>query len=273
MVAIAAGSLAYSNQYELTNSLADWTVPVFVFFATWMAYLFHRFVILSYTQVRKDNEVIQWSNQNYNLIKLIMLVIPAPLLFLVLRLESGSQFLLAFAGAISIFYSYPLLKHKGKSTNLRNIPFLKIFLICFNWTICTVLIWSTEAIGIDSTRLYIVAIKTFCFVLALTIPFDIRDYHHDQKDGLLTLPGRLGINGAKIMAYIALAFWYGLTIYTSARSLGPAIFVNLILFLGIILILGSKPTKSESYYLGWIDGLIFLWGAGFCLLQYLPQWG
>jgi 4-hydroxybenzoate polyprenyltransferase len=102
-------------------------------------------------------------------------------------------------GIISIAYTLPLLKWKGKWIKLREIPVLKVLFIALVVTaICFFLpaMWSPT-----TPSFYLpVALAYFLFLCSITIPFDIRDVAIDQQFDLRTFPTIFGVTGASILA-------------------------------------------------------------------------
>ena len=87
---------------------------------------------------------------------------------------------------------------------LRSIPYLKIFIISIVWTfVSTTLLVIENDVHIDQ-NIYYLHISRFCFVFAITIPFDIRDIAIDFKN-IKTIPIRFG---EKISRYIGVIFMF-----------------------------------------------------------------
>ena len=85
--------------------------------------------------------------------------------------------------------------------SFRDVPLLKIFIIAFSWTYLTIIIpVIVHNISFDSNLILNIIVR-FLFVLAITIPFDIRDLKFDK---VITLPKYLGVKKSKILAYIIL---------------------------------------------------------------------
>jgi len=101
----------------------------------------------------------------------------------------------------TVFYVIPF---KKKFSGLRNIPGLKLFLIAITWTGLTLYLPLFSADLNTSQQVLISGAQRFLFIIAITIPFDIRDAQFDLPE-LHTLPQVIGINNSKIIALIALA--------------------------------------------------------------------
>lgn len=105
-----------------------------------------------------------------------------------------------FWGILIIFaYVFPVFKRR----NLRSIGKLKIYLVAFSWTIA-VIIAPVVYYGMDfGYALALEAIQVFVLVVALIIPFDIRDLQYD-KETLETIPQKIGIKKSKAVAFLLL---------------------------------------------------------------------
>jgi 4-hydroxybenzoate polyprenyltransferase len=163
--------------------------------------------------------------------------------------------------AILISFLY-IFRLKGK--NLRDIPNLKIHLIAFSWVFVLILFpflvrfYVTE----DFIRPFIALILGhYFYVVAVTIPFDIRDLKYD-KEKQKTIPQRAGVNGAKMIAIglllVSAIFLTGLTpIRVDNYWFYAAILVQ------IILVLAMNTKRSDIYCAGWVDGAIALLGLAY----------
>ena len=120
----------------------------------------------------------------------------------------GWQHLLGFLGhlaAISLLYSLPLARVRGKWRALRDFPLLKVFLIAYVWAAVTVWIPAFYLVKpLLSPVVLVLFGRRFLFILALAFVFDIRDYTKDRLTGTRTFPGVFGVKATKIVALTAL---------------------------------------------------------------------
>ena len=105
-----------------------------------------------------------------------------------------------------------------------------------------------------------------CFLFAITLPFDIRDYDIDRSDGIKTIPHLIGKKGTVLLiAFLMLSYIF--IMYQSSEqvigyncNIGDAefnfhfIYSMLIIFLGYL----SLKKRSEYFYLVYIDGACLL---------------
>jgi hypothetical protein len=141
---------------------------------------------------------------------------------------------------------------------IRDIPFLKIFIISFSWTYLTILIPAIiNDIPFDYYLISNIFIR-FLFVLAITIPFDIRDLNFDK---VITLPSSLGIENSKMISYISLLFCeFIILILWLYNYLFISFFISLLITFEItaLFIFFTKKDNKELFFGFYIEGLSIL---------------
>lgn len=272
-IALGAFALNYSYQILLKSPDAiDLRLSLFCFGACWFSYLFHRFNIYEKRDASKDNEVMIWTKKNILVLRSIFPILGLALLYQFFQFNFYSQLMLALVGFISFAYSSSFF-----GFSLRQIPYLKIFLIGINWAACTSLLMLTEDYEAASFGAYAFAfLYSFLLIFALTIPFDIRDLAYDEKDDLKTIPGALGIKKSQWLSVLMLAAWSIPLIYIFYNFGDIPLLVGTIVFIlavSFFLLLRSTPQRGVIFYLGWVDGCIILWGLFIFALTELRTWG
>lgn len=192
--------------------------------------------------------------------KIITIVSGIALLGLSFELKAKEIVLVGILGMTSLFYAAKINWSKKKKSDLRSIPFIKIYLIAAVWAgVCALLpIMHFNSELFDSDYFFVAAI--FLYILGITVPFDIRDLKYDRKS-LKTLPQIFGEKGSKFMAILILAG--SVTIFTilfQRNYISPNLFslAIAILSLSLILILLSNKDRSNHFYTGLIDGTMVL---------------
>ena len=135
------------------------------------------------------------------------------------------------------------------SFGFRTIPSFKLILIALIWSwVCVI----TPQLLFFSTVDFSFSFIVFSFILAISIPFDVRDLKHDSEN-LKTLPQ---IVGSKVSILIALSTLTFLIIYSyfKLEAVGLCYFFTL----AAIAILPCYEPKNEYYYLFLIDGFLVL---------------
>ena len=168
------------------------------------------------------------------------------------------------AGLLSLGYTLPRtpLGLRG----LRWVPYLKVFLIASVWSyagIAYVFTASAQRAALDSVLE--LGLIRLLWVLAITLPFDMRDVRNDFRQGILTLPLRFGLRMCwKLSGLLALLSML-LTVWWFGHH--PQIEVWILSYLLLALALAAwRPWRGESYYAFLLDGSVgiqaalLLWG-------------
>ncbi|MGB3776126.1 MAG: hypothetical protein WA951_12800, partial [Leeuwenhoekiella sp.] len=151
------------------------------------------------------------------------------------------------------FYAVPLFS----SQNLRTAPTIKIFVIAAVWAGATVYL-PKIILDLDwGMEIAMILMQRFLFVLALILPFEIRDLAHDDKK-LATLPQLLGIQKSIMVGYSILIMAGVLNLaYNGVNDL-PVVAVFIILT-GLA-IYYSKKLQNKYYASFWVEGIpIYCW--------------
>lgn len=184
------------------------------------------------------------------------------------QLKMVTWYTLLPLGLISFFYAFPLF---GTGKGLRDLPFIKVFLIALSWAYLTVAVPASECGFRMGSSEWLLFTERALFVLAITLPFDIRDLPYDDT-AARTFPQLLGVQGSRSLALSLLFLFFGSSIARLAAVGGGG---HLMLGYGTsvlvaaILIGRARPGKAALYYEGAIDGtmlLMFLAVLGFDLL-------
>lgn len=164
---------------------------------------------------------------------------------------------LSHLALISTLYNVPEKSHQLFHFPLRSIPILKIFLIAYVWAATSVFfpvmiadqnIFAHQVILLFTTHLL--------FIFAITLPFDIRDFHIDTQHRLITIPGLIGVRRTKIIAIVCL-WLFGFILWNLIESWTVILFC----IMTSVLIILSSPDKKYYYYALIMDGtiLIYFW--------------
>jgi 4-hydroxybenzoate polyprenyltransferase len=240
-------------KFQIHNSLA----PVFVGFSIILSYNFIRFYEF-YTNNIKGLKKWFETNKKYlvSLTVLSAIVLWYLLFFATFNLKA--LYLLFPFAFMTIFYVIPLFKIGEKEVSFRNFPGIKIFSITVSWAVISVLFPLFEADFEFTLKVYIEFFQRFLILLAITIPFDIRDVNSDSNK-LKTLPQILGITTVKKIG-IALLVMFVLLTFFNENILITEVYVNII----IALITGfyvwfSSVEKSRYYTSFWVEAIPIFW--------------
>ena len=238
-----AAVCSYLSTVKIVPLTLDWRYLGFVFCCTWAVYIYP-----FAPDIPPKQKISYWLGFG-------ALFLAGLISFISLNLKSIEAYMIAgiLAGA-TISYYLPLISYKS----LRHVPFLKIFLIAFCWTLSTVTLPAlVQGHSLLAPDTWLLTIERFLFIFAITVPFDIRDIQEDAGNKLQTLPMLVGVRNALILsgvllfAYLIITYLNYGTNYILAARLGTA-------SVAVLLLRNIKPELHDHYYTGLFDGIIVL---------------
>lgn len=260
----AAGCVARS--WQLASASAE-TEPLPWFFATgigaatWLAYTWQR-QVKSTRQggLRQDHQ--RWLKRHQLTLTVVSAVLlpltvaalapcsPAPLNTSSLLLIVG----LALAGLLTLFYP-GLPGTRGSQFALRRLPRMKLLWIGATWALITAA-WPTwiqaGTVSFLSWNTGLIMAERGLVIMALTLPFDIRDRDWDPPE-ICTVPQQWGVLGAKVLAVIMLAAASAATLAIEGASgtdcIGIALMVPLV---------AAAGTRRKPWYYVLLDATLLL---------------
>lgn len=266
-VATCASAMYAASVFTLGEPF-EWRWLFVVFTSTLAAYNYHRVPESSLAYYTRGSERHVWIRKNRNALIVILLVastLAGLLIFPILDLRTLWWFLPA--GLFSLLYVMPVLPIGGRWMRLRDLPFVKTFIISAVWAIITVVPASKEALLLEriSPEIIWLIVERFIFLTAISIPFDLRDLTIDAQNNVKTFAGIWGFE--KTLFYCRIL----LVIFAAAAVLGFQF--NLIsgsTTLAMIvsaastgwLIAQIDEQSSEMIYAFWLEGTMidqFFW--------------
>lgn len=161
----------------------------FVFFGTITGYNFVKYAALAGLHHRHLTKSLK-SIQVFSLLCFIALI------YFTLQFKLEFWLHCIPLGILTLFYAAPLFpNHK----NLRRVPTLKVFIIAVVWAGVTGYLPAVPN-GVFNTEVLLICLQRILLVIALMIPFEIRDLKYDSKN-LETLPQLLGIKKTKLLGF------------------------------------------------------------------------
>jgi len=241
-------SLASFSLYKVTEILfnfQDTNLGLFIFFSTLFAYNYMRTPLFLNRDVSNSN--FTWNQNHKNSIQIIFFISGCMMLYLICLL--GFKFVKLISPAIIISLLYPLsIKISTQEYSIRRIPFLKIFLISMTWSYITFLV---PLLYYDFEINYFLLDFLFqrvLFIIAISIPFDMRDCDYDH---IKTIPNTIGIYQSKLFAWFCLFMIDMLLIIDLINNtITVPVFVALFLCIEIcsVLIYFSNNNRSQMFY-------------------------
>ncbi|MEX0724455.1 MAG: hypothetical protein WD357_09900 [Gracilimonas sp.] len=245
-VALAVTSMAVITVFEI-GFVPEPIVLLFIFFGTIVGYNFVKYAGVSNVHHLKIT-------QNINLIRIFTLVCLLGLIYFSLMLTFDVLKMVFLFGGLTLLYALPVFK----SRNLRSLSGVKIFIIAIVWMGITVLVPLEYHNLRFNLKIFYQCLEIFLFVIALTLPFEIRDLKYDESS-LGTIPQKLGVLKTKWLGsvlLIAAALVSSLSSYISDSHLPISWVIYLVT---LILIWGVKEEQSNYYTSFWVEGIPILW--------------
>ncbi|MBU1372364.1 MAG: hypothetical protein KKG25_00850 [Bacteroidetes bacterium] len=250
--------------YHLLGFKPSYLVLGFLFFSTLLTYNLSILINKPKDYSASKFKRVRWIFGHYRLNISITIISVLSLIPLFLLLSLRSQILIIFLGILSMGYSIPIISIGKRKVSLRNVPGLKLFLIALVWALSSVALPILELqqnyqFTISSPDFIILLVKRFLFVVAITIPFDIRDMFQDSTFHLKTIPTVFGEKKANLLCQGMLIFYLVLLFLFQGNGFSTDFFaLSFTIILAGWLIFKSKWEKNEYYYFLYLDGTLIL---------------
>lgn len=264
-VSLCVVALTYRTflYFNITSSNA---MLVLVFSATYFIYNFQRLVRMNQKEIDEANIGfrMRWVYKNKQPVIFTIVIAVIILVVSLFYLNIETIMVLVIMGVFSVVYVVRFIPYNNKWLALRDIPFLKIFVIAFVWALVTgmlPIISSKDLIQINLHHILFLT-KQFLFVVAITIPFDIRDMKYDVEKGIKTFPLVVGVKKVIILGvllllgFIAIVSYEFLVFQNITMSLWIAEIITILLV--AVLLLLSKKQQPELFYSLIIEGTSLL---------------
>jgi len=254
-VALAGLCMAKITLLKFENN-AHFT-PVFVGLSIVVSYNFIRFYEL---KTNRLSSLRGWFLTHLMILGVLSFLSGIGLLYILFFLDfnmNALKVLFPFL-LMTIFYVIPLFKIGNMEFSFRNFPGLKVFSIGISWAGVTVLFPLYEAEIEFTPGVYLEFIQRILILIAIIIPFDIRDVQSDSKK-LTTLPQVLGVYGAKWLGLVLLILFVMLSLW-SQEQLNSEVVINIVVAIITALFLWfSSPEKSRFYTSFWVEAIPVFW--------------
>jgi 4-hydroxybenzoate polyprenyltransferase len=253
--------------YLLYNLPTDNITPVLVlvFCFTYFTYNGQRIIRLKKNKLYIGHlgERLIWVNNNIPFLLVSTFIAGGIGLTCVFYLHPNCLYLLIPMGIISVLYVTPKLKTSSFNLSLRQIPYIKILLIAIVWgaTIILLPFIETQMVMKKQIDFKLAFLQVIHFIIAITLPFDIRDLKYDKVSKLKTLPQIFGVKKTVILSELLLL---------SSAILLFMLVENKIhlwsLMLGhlftMIIIAFSNENRKELFFAGLVESTVLIvWGC------------
>ena len=235
-------------------------LSIFITAATFVLYNLHKPITFLLKQQVIENQRFRLTKQFSRPLSILTVLAVVLCCFLFFKLKILTQLILVAAAFLSLGYILPVL---GGGRRLRDLAFLKIFLIAIVWSVVTVILPTAEMGGATAFdgKIGLLFIERAAFIFALTMPFDIRDMAWDSATEVQTIPLSIGIGRAKYLAFAALIFSFSMSCVLCKMgiySIGQLAAVGFSLVVSGGVVSFSNENRSDYFFYGLTDGMMWL---------------
>jgi len=253
-VALAVCSFVGISVLEFDISVTN-DLLRFVFFGTITGYNFVKYAEVAKLKHRSLNLSLR-TIQTFSFFSFLAL------LYYTFQLSFKTLLVTGGFAALTFFYAIPFLKYK----KLRELLGIKILIVAVVWAGVTTIIPLVNEDVILSEVFWISFIQRMLFVLALTLPFEIRDLQFDEL-ALGTLPQRVGVRTTKFIGTALLVLIILIEFFKPELDWNSLI--SLVLISGVLIMFLSISEENQSKYFSsfWVESIPILWFVILLLIQ------
>jgi 4-hydroxybenzoate polyprenyltransferase len=237
----------------------DIKLALFVGAATFFLYNIHKPITYFLHQQFIDNQRFTRTKRFRGPLSILSIFAAFYCLYFFFYLKLNSQILLVLMAILSLSYVLPIL---GKGRRLRDLSYLKIYLIALVWAFITVLLpYLDRNKSLSNINIWELFIERTCFIFALCLPFDIRDMDWDSQTNVKTIPLSIGEQKSKTMGIFALIIACLMVILLKRTSFYTDVLclkLWVIYALSAIILLKTHKNRPDSFFYGLVDGMIIL---------------
>lgn len=261
-VALCAAALGALSWFELTGTWLN--IPLFYFTIGSTLVIYNLNMLVGLDELREmgtHSERHHWCMNHEPLMKgtlVLGLFMAASSIWF---LNSTIWLFMIPLTIVALVYTMPIMKRKTQNIRIREIGLWKIFLIAVVWSGMTVILPAVDHEGLQQLQdvySWTMAGERGIFILAITIPFDIRDLVNDAKKGVRTIPSTLGWKRSVVLAevlllgFAALIYWrLGGLCSTSIGYLSGTLITMVVVGL-------ATPNRNDMYCSFWVEGTMIV---------------
>ncbi|RIA10547.1 hypothetical protein OE09_2412 [Flavobacteriaceae bacterium MAR_2010_72] len=252
-VALSVFLLSWITLLEF-NLPYDESVLYFIFYASIKGYNFVKYFGIAKFHHRS---LANW----LKIIQLFSLLCFILLCYYALQLEVKTLIYISVFGFVTFLYAIPFLpKHlfMDEKQNLRSIGGLKVYVIALVWAGVTVLLPIINANYAYDLEVVITFFQRFLLVVALMLPFEIRDLNYDSLK-LSTIPQLIGVKRTKLLGLLLLVSFCLLEFFKDTFNATHFVSLCMVSLVTLVLIYYSKQDQGRYYSGFWVEGVPILW--------------
>ncbi|MEO1714584.1 MAG: hypothetical protein AAFU60_14730, partial [Bacteroidota bacterium] len=188
-IALAALCLTWQTEFLLLGAFNPYSEAAWLNFGgTLFLYALHRLVGMEKVKAFADQGRYYIIARYASHIKVYSVLGALLAAWFFWQLSWSTRWIMILPGILSLGYVLPILAG-GK--RLRDLHYLKIFLVAGVWSWLTVIVPAWE-LGLGANiPAWVLFFERSLFVFSITIPFDIRDLQVDQHTQVQTIPARI----------------------------------------------------------------------------------
>lgn len=272
-VAFVLSALTLSAYAVVPNIPFRWHTWISVFFGSFVLYNFHRLYKIDFIPEDQLSARHHWVLRHASALKIAMAAAVLLMMLILPHFNADTIVALVPAGIISVGYTIPIFPTENGWRRFRDIPLTKPLIISLVVTYLTLAFpvfdqWGFQAvyhptfIGLFAERML--------FLLAVTIPFDLRDLRSDETSGIATLATQLGFKTAKKVGLIALFAWLAMVLWNKLfHYYKPELTIALVVLCLLLMYAFSKtnPNRSDLFYVLCFEGAILIYAFALIFVQ------
>lgn len=259
-IAFCALALAVFSLEMLPFKL-DAYLLAFIFCSTLFAYNFQRRLSLLYEQKNIHSEQNRWIQRNKVLSNVITVFSLLSCFYFLYYLPHETILLIAPLALVSLLYVLRI----GNQPALRNIPFLKVFIVAFVWGGAMILLptlyFEGSFLALFTLKNQSLSFSLALFVFGQSLPFDIRDMGDDEAAKLRTIPAKIGIQKTIWICWLsfglsATVMWF--SYFSNFISLRIFLSFLISLVISAVMVYLTKKQKHHLFYGLLLEGCLLL---------------
>lgn len=258
LLALAAVFLSAGSALQFGVAPKIWEYFIVIFFGTFLAYNMNQLPGLIQNKKVSDEGYTKWVRENKLVFCSIFFFALLGVILSGYFLEAKVQLALVPVAIVSVLYSFPAFHLQRRSYSLREIPFVKIFLIVIVWSVTTVVLPAVQMdVSWKGIPVLLVFAERFIFLFALAILFDVRDMELDKRSRLKTIPVIMGKRNS-ILASIGLLFLFFAISLIHYASFSPILLPAFIIstFITFIFIMYTRLKPIPYFHYRLFDGTL-----------------
>ncbi len=263
-VSLSAASIGMLTLFVFHKSIELNASIILTFFSSLFIYNFQRVYISKEIISKHESLRHHWLRKHKKHVQTLLIIGFLGTLFSLFYIKPIVISLLIPLFLISYYYAVgiPFIRQKTKAKiKLREITGLKIFLVSFVWAVngVYVTLLQENASFLVNFDAFLVFLAQFCFIFAITIPFDVRDMRYDTMKNIKTIPILLGVSRAKRLLYVILFFslclWLIALILVHVGLLESILFILIFSLICLKILNQLNEQKSEYYFAFFVESL------------------